>query len=224
YYQNQYPQYPQNGYPPPQYQYPQNGYPGYPPPQPYKPPPPPRLTLSTTNEAAQAATWACADAADRSRLELARQKCGEALAKDETLALTHALLSTVAPPELGKSELDRAVELSKRASIPERLVVEAVRAQHENHPGEARKALDQLAAAVPGEPRAFLWRGRVKRNAGDIDGAIHDLKQATEMDAKLAVAWGELGLALAARGQLDEAAPFAKKYAELAPNEPDPLA
>jgi Tfp pilus assembly protein PilF len=215
YYQNQYPQYPQNQYP----QYPYPAYPNYPP----KPPPPARLTLSTTNEAAQAATWACADAADRSRLELARQKCGEALAKDESLAVTHALLSTVAPPELGKSEMDRAIDLSKRASLPERLLVEAIRAERDNKPAEARKLLDQLVQAVPGEARALLWRGRWKRAAGDIDGAVHDLKQASQLDAKLAVAWGEMALSLAARGQLDEAGGFAKKYAELAPNEPDAL-
>src|SRR5262245_61753529 len=192
YYQNQYPQYPQNGYPPQGYP----GYPNYPPPQPR---PPARLTLSTTNEAAQAATWACADAADRSRLELARQKCGEALAKDESLAVTHALLSTVAPPELGKSEMDRALDLSKRATLPERLLVEAIGAERDNKPGEAKKLLDQLVQAVPGEARALLWRGRWKRSAGDLDGAVHDLKQASQLDAKLAVAWGEMALSLAAR-------------------------
>jgi hypothetical protein len=240
YYQNQYPPpqqqpYYQNQYPPPQQpyyqnQYPQNQYPQYPypaypnyPSQPAKPPPPARLTLSTTNEAAQAATWACADAADRSRLELARQKCGEALAKDESLAVTHALLSTVAPPELAKSEMDRAIDLSKRASLPERLLVEAIRAERDNKPAEAKKLLDQLVQAVPGEARALLWRGRWKRSAGDLDGAIHDLKQASLLDAKLAVTWGEMALSLAARGQLDEAAGLAKKYAELAPNEPDAL-
>jgi hypothetical protein len=229
YYQNQYQQpyqqnqY-QNQYQQPQYQYPpQQGYAYPPPPAPVKPPPPAKLTLSTSNEAAQTATWACADAADRSRLELARQKCGEALAKDETLAVTHAFLSTVAPPELAKSELDRALELSRRASIPERLLVEVIRAQREAKPAEAKKLLDQLASAVPGEARVLLWRGRARRISGDLDGAIHDLKKASELDAKLAVAWGEMALALAARGQPDEAVTWAKKYVELLPNEPDAL-
>jgi predicted Zn-dependent protease len=209
YYQNQYQQYPQN-----------QGY-GYPPPQ---PPAPAKLTLSTTNEGAQSATWACADAADRSRLELARQKCGEALAKEETLAVAHAFLSTVAPPELAKTEIDRALQLVARSSVPERILVEAIRAQREGRTADGRKLLDQLAQAVPGEPRALLWRGRMKRLAGDTAGAVHDLKKAIELDGKLAVAYGEMSLSLTQRGQLDDAAVFSKKYGDLAPNEPDAFA
>ena len=220
YYQQQQPYPPpQYGYPPPQQQY---GY-RYPTPQAYKPPPPPKLTLSTANEAALAATWACADAADRGHLDVARNKCGEALAKDETLAVAHALLSTVAPPELARTELDRAAELSRRASAGERDLVEALRAQHDGRPAEARKQWDLLVQAAPGEPRALVWRGRLRRSSGDLDGAVHDFKKATELDAKLGVAYGELALSLAARGQLDEAGTFAKKYTELAPSEPHAL-
>jgi hypothetical protein len=214
--QQQYPQYQQ--YPPPQYGYQQ------PAPRPYTPPPPPKLTLSTTNEAAQMATWACADAADRGHVELARQKCGEALAKDETLAVAHALLSTVAPPELAKTELDRAGDLARRAPAPERLVVEALRAQREGKPADARKIYDQLAQYVPGEARVPLWRGRLRRAAGDLDGAIADFKRVAQIDPKLGIANGELALTLAARGQLEDAGAYAKKYVELAPNEAHALA
>jgi predicted Zn-dependent protease len=215
--QQQYPQYQQ--YPPPQY-----GYPQQPAPRPYTPPPPPKLTLSTANEAAQTATWACADAADRGHVELARQKCGEALAKDETLAVAHALLSTVAPPELAKTELDRAGDLARRAPAPERLVVEALRAQREGKPADARKLYDQLLQFVPGEPRVPLWRGRLRRAAGDLDGAIADFKRMSQLDPKLGIASGELALTLAARGQLEDAGAYAKKYVELAPNEAHALA
>jgi Tfp pilus assembly protein PilF len=217
--------YPQQPYPQPQYQqpYPQQPQYGYPQQPAYKPPPPAKLVLSTANEAAQLATWACADAADRGRHEAARNKCGEALAKDETLAVAHALLATVAPPDLAKSELERAVELARRATTAERLLVDALRAEHEGRPTDARKSWDQLVQAVPGEPRALLWRGRQRRGAGDLDGAVHDFKKATDLDGKLAVAYGDLALALAAREQLEEATVYAKKYGELQPNEPDAL-
>src|SRR6266404_3074788 len=109
-------QQPQNPYgapppsttPPPQQQYPyypppQQQYPGYPPPQqqaPLPPPPPSRLTLATrSREVAQLVT-ACANALDNYHLDIARKKCGEALAKEDTLAFTHYLLAQADAPDV----------------------------------------------------------------------------------------------------------------------------
>src|SRR5882672_221699 len=79
---------------------PQQPYPYYPPPQqqqvqrpapPPAAPPPARLTLATRSmEVAQLVT-ACANAIDNYHLDVARKKCGEALAKEDTLAFAHYL-------------------------------------------------------------------------------------------------------------------------------------
>src|SRR6478736_4576463 len=120
------PPYPYN-YPPPQ---------GYPPPPPYGYPPPrteimkpPKLVLATANEAAAASAWACADAIDRHRPDLARKRCGEALAKDDKLPFAHLLLSQAEQPDLARKELQQAIELSRRASPGERYFIEAWRMQ-----------------------------------------------------------------------------------------------
>jgi tetratricopeptide (TPR) repeat protein len=231
YQQNPPPQY-QN--PPPQYQYPSGKYPQNPPPQypqyQYPPPdpraqpaPPARLALTTTSEEAAVLTWACADALDRGHPAEAQKKCADAMAKDESLALAHALAARATTPEQARMEIDRAVELAKRAQAPERLLVDALRAERDGRTADAKRLLDQVVLAVPGESRPRLWRGRIKRAFGDLEGAARDFQSAVELDPKSAPAVGELALVTAARGQLDEAAALAKKYAELAPSEPDAL-
>src|SRR5262245_39408308 len=113
--------YPQQAYPQQQQPYPQypqqQSYPYYPPPpRPAPPPPPARLTLATRSmEVAQLVT-ACANAIDNYHLDVARKKCGEALAKEDTLAFTHYLLAQVEPPDVAHKELARAADLSKTAS------------------------------------------------------------------------------------------------------------
>lgn len=241
YQQQQYPY----GYPPPQ---PQQQYPyGYPPPQQrqypygYQPQPqpprppemppgggimkPPKLMLATPVEAAANATWACADALDRHRPEQARKHCGEALAKDDKLPFAHLLLSQAEAPDLARNELIRAADLARRASPGERYFIDAWRAQVNGQLAEARRLYDALVAALPGEPRAFVARGRFKQSAGgDLDGAIADFRQAGELDPKSGTPHMQLAFALVERGQNDEAIAEAKKYLELAPNEADALA
>src|SRR3569623_1765703 len=79
-------------YPPPQQQYPYYPPPAPRPAAPLPPPAPARLTLATRSmEVAQLVT-ACANALDNYHLDVARKKCGEALAKEDTLAFTHYLL------------------------------------------------------------------------------------------------------------------------------------
>jgi len=218
------------GYPPPQQQQP---YPyGYQPPQqpPREPSPstgimkPPKLMLATTNEAASTATWACADALDHHRPDLARKRCGEALAKDDKLPFAHLLLSQAEAPDLGRDELARAVELARRASPGERYFVEAWRAQTEGRLPEAYRLYEALVQSLPGEPRAFVQRGRFRQSVtGDLDGAIADFRRAAELDPKLGAAQMYLAFALVERGQLDEAQAAAKKVLELSPSEPDAI-
>ncbi len=74
---------------------------------------------------------------------------------------------------------------------------------------------------MPGEPRAFIARGRFRGQGNDLDGALADFRQAAELDAKFAAAHGYIAAALARRGLFDDAIAEAKKYVELAPTEPN---
>src|SRR6266850_5371727 len=102
------PQQPYPYYPPPQ-----QPYPYYPPPpqqqvqRPVAPPPAPppaRLTLATRSmEVAQLVT-ACANSIDNYHLDVARKKCGEALAKEDSLAFAHYLVAQADAPDVAQKE------------------------------------------------------------------------------------------------------------------------
>lgn len=250
-YPQQYPygQYPQNGY----QQYPYGQYPQYqqypqrdaygrpiPPPPGYtgqgqqpspqmapiaQPMPQAAFVLTTTNEAARADALACADALENYHLDTARQKCADALAKDDSLAMAHLWMSMAAnSPTVAAAELARASELGARASQGERLYIGGWRAWRDGRMGDARSGFDQLCASYPGEKRAFLRRGLFRQVVlGDLDGAVADYRKAIALDEKYGAAQNFLGFALADQGKVDEAENALKKYAALAPNEPNAL-
>lgn len=232
-----YPQYPQYPYPPQAYPpgaYPQ-GYPQQPvPPAAQAPQQPPalppqappaadaKLVLSTPVEEAKAALTACLDAHDNYRTETARLRCGEAVAKDDKLALAYAVLAQLAatPGQAQKRLGEVQDSLSRRPpSEPERLLIEAFVAQVEDRRPAARAALDALVGQVPGERRAYYYRGLLRYRFGDVDGALADFGKATELDAKYGPAYNALGHLQLRRDKLDEAQKAFEKYAEVQPRE-----
>ena len=184
-------------YPPPQQQYPY-----YPPPRAVSPAPSPapaapaRLTLATRSmEVAQLVTG-CANALDNYHLDVARKKCGEALAKEDTLAFTHYLLAQADAPDVANKELARATELAKSASRGEQLFIEAYRAMFQARTADAKKAYDELVKTLPGDARALVARGQFKQTAlADLDGAVADYTRAIELDAKYPAAYNFLAWA-----------------------------
>ncbi len=205
-------------YPPPQQQYPY-----YPPPRPAAPLPPPapaRLTLATRSvEVAQLVT-ACANALDNYHLDVARKKCGEALAKEDTLAFTHYLLAQADAPDVANKELGRAAELAKSASRGEQLFIEGYRAMVQARTADAKKTYDELVRTLPGDARALVARGQFRQSAlGDLDGAVADYSKAVELDPKYPAAYNFLAWAEIDRGRAEEAQAALKKYVDLAPTE-----
>jgi tetratricopeptide (TPR) repeat protein len=198
-------------YPPPQQQYPSATPPA---------PRPARLTLATRSmEVAQLVT-SCANALDNYHLDVARKKCGEALAKEDTLAFTHYLLAQADAPDVANKELARAAELAKSASRGEQLFIEAYRAMVQARTADAKKAYDELVRTLPGDARALVARGQFRQTAlGDLDGAVADYTHAIELDGKYPAAYNFLAWAEADRGHVDEAQAALKKYVDLAPTE-----
>ena len=232
---------PPNGYHPPA-PYTPPGYPQYapqrdaygrpmaPPPSAATPPPPPAITpaqvtleLSTASAAGKAAALACADALDNFHLDLARQKCTEAIAADDNLALAHLWLAqAAATPEQSIAELGKAVDRFSKASPGERALVGAMKAWRDARIADAQRGYDEAVLALGAEKRAFVARGQFRQVAlGDVTGAIADYRKAVALDGKYAAGYNFLGFALADAGKLDEAAQAIAKYAELAPNEPN---
>ena len=125
----------------------------------------------------------------------ARKQCGEALAKEDSLAFTHYLLAQADAPDVANKELERAAELAKSASRGEQLFIEAYRAMVQARTGDAKKSYDELVETLPGDARALVARGQFRQTAaGDLDGAVADYTRATELDAKYPAAYNFLGL------------------------------
>lgn len=234
-------QYPQ-GYP---QQYPQGGqpaYPGYPPayppsgapgataPQPAAPAPAApaaaadtgKFSVSASNEEAKAALWACLEATENYRSELARTRCGDALAKDSQLALAQVLLAQAAPnAAVAKKRLAEANETLARRPLPEleRLFAEALLAQLEDRRPAVLAALDALVASLPADKRAYHYRGLWRYRVGQLDAAQADFEKATQLDGKFGPAWNALGHLNLRRDKPDDAQKAFEKYVEVSPKE-----
>jgi tetratricopeptide (TPR) repeat protein len=127
-------------------------------------------------------------------------------------------------PSVAAAELAKASDLGARVSPGERLLIGSWRAWKEARLGDARSGYDQLCGMYAGEKRAFLRRGLFRQVAlGDLEGAVADYKKAVALDEKYGAAQNFLGFALADQGKVDEAENALKKYATLAPTEPNAL-
>jgi tetratricopeptide (TPR) repeat protein len=76
-----------------------------------------------------------------------------------------------------------------------------------------------MVAQVPGERRAYYYRGLDKYRVADFDGALSDLQKATELDPKFGPAYNTIGHLQLRRDKLDEATRAFEKYIEVAPRE-----
>src|SRR5262249_39177712 len=160
---------------------------------------------------------ACANAIDNEHLDLARKKCGEALAKEDALAFTHYLLAQAESPDAAHQELARAAALEKSASRGEQLFIEGYRAMVQARVADAKKAYDELIKTLPGDARALVARGQFRHTAlSDCDGAVADYAKALELDGKYPAVYHFMARAEADRGRLAEAQAALKRYAEVA--------
>ncbi|MBP6608927.1 MAG: hypothetical protein KA258_05025 [Deltaproteobacteria bacterium] len=188
--------------------------------EPSKPPADAKLTLTSPSEEAKAALSSCLDAMDNFRYELVRLRCGEAIEKDDKLALAHALLAQLSNlPLVQKRHITAAKEITRQVSEGERLFTEGLLALAEDQRQVARAAFEALVGQLPGDKHAHHYRGLIRYRFGDLDGAQADFRRALELDAKFGPAHNALGHLSLRKDNVDEAAKAFAKYVELAPKE-----
>jgi len=98
------------------------------------------------------------------------------------------------------------------------------RGVHYARKGELDRAIADYDEAIRLDPKyvnAYGNRGNALRRKGDLDRAIADLSQAIGLDPKNANVYYNRGLVWEAKGDLRSALADYKKYAELAPSDPD---
>jgi tetratricopeptide (TPR) repeat protein len=115
-----------------------------------------------------------------------------AVAADPDFAFGHYLLATFTPPpqpgaspqpaNTPKAHMDKALELSKRASDGERRYIEAVALVRAQKPADALPLLKQLVADYPEERMARMMLGQVLFNRGELQEARTHLERALALD------------------------------------------
>jgi tetratricopeptide (TPR) repeat protein len=116
----------------------------------------------------------------------------KAVAADPDFAFAHYLVATFTPPpppgttpmpaNTPKAHMDKALELSKRASDGERRYIEAVALVRAQKPADALPLLKQLAGDYPEERMARMMLAQVLFNRGDLEEARTNLERALVLD------------------------------------------
>jgi tetratricopeptide (TPR) repeat protein len=116
----------------------------------------------------------------------------KAVAADPDFAFAHYLLATFTPPpppgatpptaNTPKAHMDKALELSKRASDGERRYMEAVALVRAQKPAEALPLLKQLAQDYPEERMVLMMLGQVLFNRGELEEARTNFERAVALD------------------------------------------
>src|SRR5262245_15887649 len=80
--------------------------------------------------------------------------------------------------------------------------------------------LNQAAAAKPGDPEVWLFRGRYRVERGECAGAVEDFQQAARLTPANAAVFASLGLAQLCAGNSAAARTSFQKSLQLDPNQP----
>jgi tetratricopeptide (TPR) repeat protein len=116
----------------------------------------------------------------------------KAVAADPDFAFAHYLVATFTPPpqpgttpqssDTPKTHMDKALELSKRASDGERRYIEAVALVRAQKPAEALPLLKQLAQDYSEERMVRMMLGQVLLNRGEMEEARASFERAVAID------------------------------------------
>jgi len=116
----------------------------------------------------------------------------KAVAADPDFAFAHYLVATFTPPpqpgttpepaNIPKTHMDKALELSKRASEGERRYIEALALVRAQKAAEALPLLKQLAQDYPEERMVRMMLGQVALNRGEMDEARTHFERAVALD------------------------------------------
>lgn len=136
------------------------------------------------------------------------------------LNLANALVQTQRYEEALNVATDRLAELDPTMRL---LKLRAFLLQQLEDFPAATSAYERIVASNPDDVEAWNNLGNSRRGSGDIDGAIDALRRAAELDPKAAPIRLNLGGALSAAGQFDEAERLLKAMADESADDWRPL-
>jgi tetratricopeptide (TPR) repeat protein len=182
-----------------------------------------KIAITTSSEEARKEFLAGRDLAEKLRITDSIEHFDKALSLDPNFALAELNRANVSPT--GKeffAHLNKAVELSAKASDGERMLIQATEAGANANPTRQKEILEQLVAAYPNDERAHFNLGGYFFGQQEYTRAINHYKKATEIAPDYSTAYNILGYAYRQNEAYSEAENAFKKYIELIPNDPNP--
>lgn len=152
------------------------------------------LPVTTGSEEARGHFLQGQRALDLQDVREANEHFERAAEADPQFALAYLqIANTAASPEEYRTNLDRATEHAAHASETERLLIEIARAEFENDVEGQLELAEQLVAAQPESPRAWMALADAQSAAGREEEARASLTRATEVAPGFSVAYLALG-------------------------------
>ncbi|HVP59156.1 MAG TPA: tetratricopeptide repeat protein [Myxococcaceae bacterium] len=119
--------------------------------------------------------------------------------------------------------LEKALASAGHATEAEQKFIRAAEAGAKSRPEHQDALLAELAKQFPSDARIHNQIGIVAFGRQDWDAAIQELSRAVELEPKFTLPYNQLGYAYRFQGKLAEAEKTFQKYAELLPDDPNPL-
>lgn len=161
------------------------------------------------------------DALANAHLDEARELFVQTVAVDPACVLAWAHLGALTPGVNGRRMVDDAVAGSAALTEVERLQVRALAAQHR---GDDEQALSLVRSALAVDPRSYMVSFAVAERSGALrqwGAMLAPAKHATELAPERGAAWNLLGYAYVGLAQHAQAAAAFRRYAQVAPFEPN---
>ena len=161
------------------------------------------------------------DAATNMRSDQAREAFKQAVATDPKCAVAQAMLAMHTPGVDGKKLFEQAIAKLSELTEVERLDLQAIEASRAGNPEKALAIAQRARDLAPG---VFLLNLAVAEYAarlndwGNVDLAA---RQATELNPKSGAGWNLVGYAALNQHRNVEAVMAFRRYAEVAPTEPN---
>ena len=182
-----------------------------------------KIPITTSFEEARQLYLQGRDANEKLRTVEAYALFEKAAAKDPSFALAYCGMANSANsnPEFFVA-LRKAVALSDKVSVGERLMIEGLNAGVKGDIDAQRKKWTELVETYPNDERALTLLGNFYFGNQDYPTAIKYLTKATEIAPNFTTPYNQLGYAYRFQGKYPEAEKTFQKYIELLPGDPNP--
>ena len=150
-----------------------------------------------------------------------QEKLARAIALDPSFWLAHAWHGMATPTPEGLAEVQRAVAMSVRLPIAERLTIQRALAYRLGAIETCRKLARRIAELAPDDVQAQIGHGLDELVNHHYAPAAEAYRRATLLDPGSGAAFAGLATALAAGGAHGDALDAARRYLSIAPDEPN---